>query len=39
MIWLSLPYLMYIKNVAKVSDFNNVKCIQLNVLLLTGFET
>ena len=38
MIWLSLPYLMYIKNVAKVSDFNNVKCIPLNALLLMGFE-
>ena len=26
------------KNVAKVSHFNNVKCIPLNALLLTGFE-
>ena len=26
------------KNVAKVSDFNNVKCILLNALLLMGFE-
>ena len=29
---------MYIKNVAKVSHFSNVKCISLNALLLMGFE-
>ena len=36
--WLSLSYLMYIKNVAKVSHFNNVRCIPINILLLTDFE-
>ena len=29
---------MYIKNVAKVTHFSNVKCISLNALLLMGFE-